>query len=240
MGDVNQLHYIQRYATHLAGPYLEVGSLDYGSTQDLRSLFGSGGVYVGVDLREGAGVDVVLDLVGDFQTIHEKLGGLRFGTIFCLSVLEHCEQPFRMAENLTRLLKPGGVLCVSVPFAWKFHGYPNDYWRFTQEGVKKLFPILEFDLQEAITATSREGDCRPLGEDVGKIAFSSKFHRRTGHPLRGISAMFLKALARFGVWRWLCGYRYVLAPTNILMVGTLPLPDRAHMHQEEPPAERFM
>ena len=30
MGDINQLRFIQRYAARFTGPYLEVGSLDYG------------------------------------------------------------------------------------------------------------------------------------------------------------------------------------------------------------------
>ncbi len=233
MGDLNQLHFIQQHAASLVGPYLEVGSLDYGSTQNLRSIFADGGNYVGVDLHEGLGVDVVLDLTGEFQGIYAKLGALRFGTIFCLSVLEHCEQPFRMADNLTRLLKPGGALCVSVPFAWKYHAYPNDYWRFTQEGVRKLFPVLRFDLQQAVAATSRAGQFQPLDDDVGKIGFSTTFHRQAGHPIRGISAGVLRALSRIGIWRWLCGYRYVLAPTNIFMIGTLPVDSANHATEDQ-------
>jgi len=28
---------------------------------------------------------------------------------------------------------------MTVPFVWKFHGYPNDYYRYTHNGIKKLF-----------------------------------------------------------------------------------------------------
>jgi len=90
MGDINQLWFVQQNAENFDGPYLEVGSKDYGSTQDLRSIFLSKGKYVGIDMREGKGVDFVLDLTRDFDEIDRKLKGERFGTVFCLSVMEHC------------------------------------------------------------------------------------------------------------------------------------------------------
>jgi SAM-dependent methyltransferase len=230
MGDLNQLRFIQQHLAHLRGPYLEVGSKDYGSTQDLRPLVGRDTQYVGVDLEAGPGVDVVLDLAGDFPAVDAGLGGRRFGTIFCLSVLEHCRQPFAMAENLTRLLVPGGRLCVSVPFAWKFHGYPSDYWRFTPEGVKLLFPRLVFTPEECVWATSREGDIHKLDEGpevLGKISFGSKACFREGRFLKGVSMILLRLLAGVGLFGWLRGYRYVLAPTSVMMIGTLgePLPN---------------
>jgi hypothetical protein len=39
--------------------------------------------------------------------------------------------------------------------------------------------------------------------------------------VRGLSAKLLGTAARLGPLRWLAGYRYVLAPTNVLMLGTL-------------------
>ena len=220
MGDVNQLLFVQKHAEHLYGPYLEVGSKDYGSTQDLESVLVNRGEYTRVDMQDGPRVDVVVDLTKPFAEIDRALGGVRFGTIFCLSVLEHCAEPFRMAENLTRLLKPGGKVCVSVPFAWQFHGYPSDYWRFTHEGVKRLFPRLAFDLRHGLSATSRKNEFKPIDEQIGKIPFGSKAHWREGRLLRGITAKSLRLLSKVGILRWLAGYRYVLAPTNLMMIGT--------------------
>jgi len=219
VGDVNQRIFVEKFAERLSGPFLEVGSKDYGTTQDLRALFAVDQEYIGVDRAEGPGVDIVVDLTQDFQSVDARLQGRRFGTIFCLSVLEHCDQPFTMAENLTRLLKPGGWLCISVPFAWQVHAYPNDYWRFTPEGVRKLFPQIQFDMRESLAATSRQNDFRPLDDELGKISFSFSKHRAGGHTLRAISAKFLKVLSRVGVLSWLTGYRHVFAPTGVLMIG---------------------
>jgi SAM-dependent methyltransferase len=221
MGDVNQLLFIEKHAEELFGPYLEVGSKDYGSTQDLESVLVNGGEHVRVDLEAGERVDVVLDLTRPFEEVDRALDGARFGTVFCLSVLEHCAEPFRMAENLTRLLEPGGKVCISAPFAWRFHGYPSDYWRFTHEGVKRLFSQLEFPPDQSVSATSRKNDFKPIDEQLGKIPFGSKAHWQAGHVLRGISAKSLGLLSKIGILRWLAGYRYVLAPTNLMMIGTL-------------------
>jgi hypothetical protein len=221
MGDINQLWFVKENAENFEGPYLEVGSKDYGSTQDLRSIFLSQGKYIGIDMREGKGVDLVLDLTHDFEEIDRKLKGERFGTIFCLSVMEHCAQPFIMAKNITRLLRDQGKLCISAPFSWKFHGYPSDYWRFTPEGIKILFPRLSFDLNRGLLATQRYKEFYPLDENIGKISFSSQAHWSKGHIIRGITAKSLHALAKVGLLRWLVGYRYVMPPTIILMIGVL-------------------
>ena len=221
MGDINQLIFIRERAGQFAGPFLEVGSKDYGTTQDLRSLFLAKEEYIGVDMEDGPGVEIVLDLTSDFDMIDSKVGNRRFGTIFCLSVMEHCEHPFKMAENLTSLLKPNGQICLYVPFAWQIHGYPNDFWRFTPEGVRQLFAGIKFDIEKSLAATSRQNEFRELDDDLGKISFSFSKHRASGHILRGISAKFLKALSQVGILRWLTGYRHVFAPTGIFMIGKL-------------------
>ena len=219
MGDINQYLFIQKYAEEFSGPFLEIGSKDYGSTQDLRPLFSGKGDYIGIDQEAGKGVDQILDITDAFEKIDEELNHQRFGTIFCLSVLEHCQQPFTAAANLTRLLKTDGQLCISVPFSWKIHAYPNDYWLFTPEGVRKLFSEIKFDRTRCTAEHSNKGDLEPIDDHVGKIPFSFTRHRKQGHPLRGISAKCLKMLSRIGLLRWLSGHAYVLAPTNIIMVG---------------------
>lgn len=219
MGNINDQIFIQKNVQNFTGPYLEVGSKDYGNTQDIKSIFPKTEKYIGIDMAEGPRVDVVVDLARSMDEIDEKLGNIRFGTIFCLSVLEHCEDPFKVADSLTTLLKPGGKICLSVPFALGFHGYPSDYWRFTHEGIKKLFPKLRFDLDSAATATTRKNDFKVIDKELGRIPFSSKYYFRKVSFLRGISAMFLRCISHLGILRWLTGYKYVMAPTHIYMIG---------------------
>lgn len=82
-----------------------------------------------------------VDLVGDAHDL--PLNDNSVDTVICNAVLEHVHDPYRVAAELKRVLKPGGYLYAEMPFMFFFHGYPNDYTRFTQEGMRRLFG--EFD-----------------------------------------------------------------------------------------------
>lgn len=142
MGDVNQRLFLTRSAPKIAGPILEVGSRDYGNTTSFRDVFGEN-EYIGVDISAGKNVDRVADLasgIGDLAEAH-------FALVICCSVLEHVRRPWEMAANLTRLLRPGGALYVAVPWVWRYHPYPDDYFRFSWRGIAELFPRIAWSRQ---------------------------------------------------------------------------------------------
>lgn len=118
------------------GRALICGSRLYGDyKEDRRLLFED---VVGVDQEAGAGVDMVMNL----EAPGEELG--LFTHVECLSVLEHARRPWLIAQTIERCLVSGGTLYVLVPFAWRVHAYPSDYWRFTIEGVRLLFQQIEW------------------------------------------------------------------------------------------------
>lgn len=121
----------RRYVRPAPGRTLIVGSKLYDGRDDRRKLYPDA---VGVDMLPGDGVDVVHNLE---EPPPKTLG--KFSHVECWSVLEHSRKPWRLAANLQRLMLPGGTLYLTVPFVWRVHGYPNDYFRFTKEGVKALF-----------------------------------------------------------------------------------------------------
>jgi SAM-dependent methyltransferase len=59
-------------------------------------------------------------------------------TLVCLSVLEHLREPGFMLCEACRILKPGGVLLLQVPWQWWIHEAPNDFFRYTPYGLKYL------------------------------------------------------------------------------------------------------
>jgi SAM-dependent methyltransferase len=63
-------------------------------------------------------------------------------TIF--EVLEHVENPFKAIENINSILENKKVCIGSVPFNFHIHDEPNDYFRFTSFGLKKLFSEFSF------------------------------------------------------------------------------------------------
>ena len=136
MGDRNQRLFLEKLLPQVAGPVVEIGAKDYGSTVSFRDLYP--GEYVGVDLAAGKGVDVVADLTAGLGELPES----HFALAICCSVLEHTPKPWVMAENLSHLLRPGGSLYISVPWVWRYHAYPDDYFRFSPRAVQALFPTI--------------------------------------------------------------------------------------------------
>lgn len=118
------------------GRTLVVGSKVYGEKLDRRSVYPNA---IGMDLFEGEGVDVVHNLE---SPVPEELG--KFDHVDCCSVLEHCERPWLMCQNIEAALVEGGTLLLQVPFVWRVHNYPGDYWRFTTESFRILFPAIEW------------------------------------------------------------------------------------------------
>jgi len=123
----------------VAGPVLEVGSKNHGEAPGFRALY-PGIPYTGVDMQAGENVDVVLDLT--LAPPPDVLAPESFSLIICCAVLEHVDRPWLMAEQLTRLMRPGGSLFVAVPWVHAYHPYPDDYYRFSWKGVMALFPDL--------------------------------------------------------------------------------------------------
>ncbi len=116
------------------GPILEVGSLIVPGAANLRVLWRTS-EYIGVDAVAGPGVDQVME----WPPADMKPWANRFSTVLCLSCLEHAKDPFAVARGLKAALRIGGTLVVSAPFVHAFHEYPDDYWRFTPNGMKLLF-----------------------------------------------------------------------------------------------------
>ncbi len=152
MGNVSQWQYAQRYIPRQQEAVLEIGSKNFGSAAPFRTLFNTK-TYVGLDRDAGTGVD----LVGDLS---EGLVGLpegAFTLILCCSVLEHTKYPWLLARNAMRVLAVGGALYVSVPWVWRYHPYPDDYWRFSWAGIASLFePCMSW--APAMFSTSVEGE----------------------------------------------------------------------------------
>lgn len=61
-----------------------------------------------------------------------------FDTIVISEVLEHIANPEVIWKEMERILKPGGKILLSVPFFYRIHEAPFDYYRYTEFALKHL------------------------------------------------------------------------------------------------------
>ncbi len=101
---------------------------------------------INVDIQPYPTVQVVAD------ASNLPFGDNSIDMIVSESLLEHVPYPEAVIAEIRRVLKPGGWLYISLPFVYPFHGSPNDYTRFTLEGLKARFHDFE-----VIRAGARSG-----------------------------------------------------------------------------------
>jgi SAM-dependent methyltransferase len=83
-----------------------------------------------------------------------------FDFVLCTEVLEHTIQPFDAIKEIYRILKPGGILFLSVPCNFRIHGPLPDNLRFTQYGIQKA--LLPNDKWKIIEMHALDYIKRPL------------------------------------------------------------------------------
>jgi len=135
-----------------------ISVLDIGcGQQPYRSMFDSISLkhYWGVDVATGSVVDMVC--VGEHLPLEDE----SMDCILCIQVLEHVEDPGRVVGEMHRLLRDGGVALASTHGVMVYHPTPQDYWRWTQAGLYKLFSTNGFHQIKVI----------PIGGSFSALAF---------------------------------------------------------------------
>ena len=114
-------------------PYLKGRLLDAGcGMKPYKDMFQCD-EYVGIEMSATFKPDVVGDLKNMDMFEDES-----FNSVLSNQVLEHIDDVEKVIAEMYRVLKPGGYLCVTVPFISRLHGMPHDYWRFSPSGLKYL------------------------------------------------------------------------------------------------------
>jgi SAM-dependent methyltransferase len=101
----------------------------------------------GIDVEAGDNVDVVCDIQAPVSELRRRCGVRAFDAIVCPHVLEHLPEPWVAARNLQYLLRPGGLLLVTVPWVQGYHEFPDDYWRMSFAALRSLLPDIAVELE---------------------------------------------------------------------------------------------
>jgi SAM-dependent methyltransferase len=89
--------------------------------------------YVGVDVVENPAAE----LLGPVEAL--PVDDASFDVVLCTQVLEHSDDPAQAVRELHRVTRPGGRVLVSTHGVQVYHPSPVDYWRWTHEGLRRLF-----------------------------------------------------------------------------------------------------
>lgn len=63
--------------------------------------------------------------------------------VLCEHVLEHVVDPIAAAKEIERVLRPGGIALIKVPFNYPWHGGAIDFYRLTPAGYLAAFRRME-------------------------------------------------------------------------------------------------
>lgn len=117
--------------------WIEVAWGDQVNQLNVIEFGGSNGVIIG--FLKGANCEVAPNFpevdIQNLQNYQDQV----YDVVILDQILEHIPNPNQAVEEVKRILKPKGVCICITPFLIKIHGYPNDYFRYTDQGLKQLF-----------------------------------------------------------------------------------------------------
>ncbi len=150
---------------HMLGPVGTV--LDIGASISPYRQYISAEQFYAMDISSSASPSLVSD--AHLLCFAENTIDL----VLLTEILEHCHSPWIVLENVFRVLKPGGMVIITVPFTFMFHPNPNDYYRFTSQGLEHL--LRQFS-------------------EVTVDAYGSRFQMLFQTINRGVARLFLNVL----------------------------------------------
>ena len=123
------------------GTLVDVGC----GAQPFRRLLAQDVTYIGIDSEEARtvfGYDTPDTRYYDGFTWPVEDGVA--DVVLATETLEHVSDPDQFLREARRVLRPGGTLTMTIPFAARWHYIPVDYWRFTPAGLTRLLGKSEF------------------------------------------------------------------------------------------------
>ena len=70
----------------------------------------------------------------------------QFNTALLSDVLEHIAKPEQLCREMHRILVPNGKVILNVPFFYKLHETPHDYFRYTRFALLKFAEDSNFEV----------------------------------------------------------------------------------------------
>jgi SAM-dependent methyltransferase len=120
-------------------PVMKGSVLDFGcGSKPYEKLFSNVQEYIGCDVKI-SGHDHAQSKVDYFYDGKSlPFENSRFDGVVAFEVFEHIFNLEDMLKEINRVMRPGGCLLISIPFAWGEHEQPFDYARYSSFGIAHL------------------------------------------------------------------------------------------------------
>lgn len=113
---------------------LEIGAKEVTGSSVIKSRI-INAKYIGTDIAPGRNVDFVCDA----HELSKFISNNSVDLIYSTSVFEHLYAPWLVAEEISKVLKVGGFVCIETAFNFKSHERPWNFFHMTDLGLKALF-----------------------------------------------------------------------------------------------------
>jgi SAM-dependent methyltransferase len=123
--------------------------LDFGcGSKPYKKYFTHADNYIGLDIEQSghSHKNEQIDVFYDGKTI--PFANNYFDASFSSEVFEHVFNIDEVLKEIHRVLKPGGTLLLSCPFAWPEHETPYDFARYSSFGIKFVLEKNGFEIIE--------------------------------------------------------------------------------------------
>ena len=119
---------------------IEIGSYDVNGS--IHSIVDTSkpSEYVGVDIEEGPGVDLVCSA----EEVLNCFGRESFDLVITTEMIEHVWDWKIVISNIKDICKPGGIILLTTrSLGFPYHPSPTDFWRFEKEDMENIFSDCE-------------------------------------------------------------------------------------------------
>lgn len=126
---------LKEWSKDFSGTVVDFGA---GSSDSLKKWLPEGITYIPTDINKKEGI-LYTDLNKPLSFDDESVD---VATLFFSLYIY--EDPIATLKEIRRVLRPGGNLYISIPFISPEIPEPHDYWRFTHEGLGRIFTTAGF------------------------------------------------------------------------------------------------
>jgi ubiquinone/menaquinone biosynthesis C-methylase UbiE len=151
-GDYFVVSHIRKFIVDSIIKYLSPGftvvDIGCGEQPFCDLIKGMNATYIGVDIIQNS--QNTVDVVAPITEI--PLTSYSLDLIICTEVLEHVSDTYKAFKELSRLIKPGGVIIITVPFTYPLHEEPFDFVRLTPYQITQCARDNNLNIVELITS----------------------------------------------------------------------------------------